>query len=437
MLRSATLKAMSLLLVFGLVAATGCSRSDDDESGSGSGGRTEVDPDLGEDLMWDDGACDASKPEVALGMIAPFNAGVISLEDQAIAAEASAEAFNARGGIAGQCIKMVTCDDGADPNKAADCARSNVAAGVVAEVNDSVVAASDVVVDTFAEAGVPRLEGNPAPVAFGSDITYAFGMGGLGNVVMSVPPLVEAGKLKLAIIRADVPGTAALRGILEPMTDAYGAEIVADIPLTVGTSDYSQFVLAAQNAGADGLIMAAGPEEAIQVLRAARQLDTDVYFSLSFGTISRSDVQEFGDFARYFVFNGELPPASIDPEQFPLLAVAVRELAASGSPELTADTLTTASLKSWVYMYALVKILRDAEVTDVTPANVKAALDAATDVDLGGLTPPWTPNRTSEGIFRRVSQPMYWLASWDPETENFVLGDEQRDSVKLLAGQVD
>jgi ABC-type branched-subunit amino acid transport system substrate-binding protein len=435
---------MAALVALG-VATTACYTADDkdtdasDPAGEGDSSEVEtaIDPDLGEDLMWDDGPCDEAQPTVALGLIAPFAAGAISLEDQAIAAEASAEAFNQRGGIAGRCIEMITCDDGGDPNEATDCARSLVDRGVVAEVNDAVIAAADVVLDTFTEAGVPRLDGNPAPVSFGSDTTFTLGMGGLGNTVAMVPPLAEAGLRRFAIIRADVPGAAALQTILEPMVTAYGGEIVADIPVTVGTSDFSQFILAAQDAGADGALMAAGSEEVIQVLRAAEELDTDLQFSLSLGTVSREDVVGFGDLADQMVFNGEVPPATSDPEPYPLLAVAVRELAASGEAVLQPDAITEAALKSWVYMYALISVIRDAELTEITPATVTEALQAATDVDMGGLTPPWTPNATSEGVFRRVSNPYYWTATWDSETDNFVVGSDKLDTVALLAGDVD
>lgn len=429
------LRVIAAFLALLMLAA--CSKAEDGEAGAeqSTGGDTEVDPDLGEDLMWNDGACDDAAPTVPLGLIAPFNAGSISLEDQAIAAEASAEAFNERGGIAGHCIEMITCDDGGDPNQAAECARDLVADGVVAQVNDAVISSADVVVDTFLQAGVPRLDGNPAPVAFSAPNTYALGMGGLGNAVMMVPPLVDQGKSRFAIIRADVPGAAALQTVIEPMVTAYGGEVVADIPVTVGTSDFSQFVLAADAAGADGVLMLAGREEVIQVLRAAQQLDSDLAFSLSLGSVSRQDVAEFGAFADQFVFNGEVPASSVDPEPYPLLAVANRDLAASGEERLQPDTVTNASLKSWVYMYALVKMIRDAGITDITPASVTAVLNSATDVDMGDLTPPWTPNATSEGIFERVSQPYYWTATWDGESDNFLMG-ERLDSVALLAGDV-
>src|SRR5690606_22122579 len=136
------------------------------------------------------------------------------------------------GGIAGRCIEMLTCDDGADPNQAADCARRMVEQGVVAEINDTVVAAADVVSDTFLEAGVPRLDGSPAPIAFGAPNIYTLGMGNLGNVVMMVPPLGQMGMTKFALIRADVVGASALPTIMTPMAEAYGGEIVADIPVT-------------------------------------------------------------------------------------------------------------------------------------------------------------------------------------------------------------
>ena len=42
-----------------------------------------------------------------------FESPVLSLESHALALEASAEAFNARGGANGACIEVHACDDGA------------------------------------------------------------------------------------------------------------------------------------------------------------------------------------------------------------------------------------------------------------------------------------------------------------------------------------
>ena len=101
------------LLIAACIVATGCSKaSDDDASPAASDSTTavtvddtaDVEADLVADgVLWDDGPCDDAQPTVALGLIAPFAAGALALEDQAIAAEVSADAFNERGGIAGRC----------------------------------------------------------------------------------------------------------------------------------------------------------------------------------------------------------------------------------------------------------------------------------------------------------------------------------------------
>src|SRR5689334_5982303 len=51
--------------------------------------------------LWDDGQCDSTKPPLELGLSTVFASPVLSLKDQATALEASAKAFNARGGANG------------------------------------------------------------------------------------------------------------------------------------------------------------------------------------------------------------------------------------------------------------------------------------------------------------------------------------------------
>src|SRR5688500_9926628 len=48
--------------------------------------------------LWDDGPCDESLEPLRIGLMTVFESALLSLEDQALALEASAEAFNSRGG---------------------------------------------------------------------------------------------------------------------------------------------------------------------------------------------------------------------------------------------------------------------------------------------------------------------------------------------------
>jgi ABC-type branched-subunit amino acid transport system substrate-binding protein len=424
-----------LLLVAVLLAAVACA-ADETTSSTAGGTSTTLSQTLGEDLMWNDGPCDPSKPELKLGLIGTFESGIISLKDQATAAEVSAEAFNARGGANGHCISMSTCDDGANPNQAQDCARRLVDEGVVLTVNDAITNGIDGVLPIFEEAGLARIDGQPAPQALADPLNYSIGAGGFGSTVMMVPSLTQQGIKKIAIIRVDSPGASALGNFMKPMADAYGAEFVTDLPVPAGTTDYTQFVLSAQAAGADGAILALGLEEATQVLRAAEQLGSPLKFSTGLGSLSQSAVAELGDFAQNVTFNAEVPPPSIDTTDYPLMAVGLRELAASGEENLQVQNMKTGAFKSWLTMYGLVSILRDENVTEFTRASMIEALNGATDVDMGGIIAPWTPNEESTGTFKRISSPLYYLATWDPATQNFVLADEQLDVVEQLAGNI-
>ena len=86
--------------------------------------------------LWDDGPCDEAKEPLKIGLMTVFESPVLSLEDQATALEASAEAFNERGGANGSCIEVTTCDDGGNVDQAVACVRKIDDAGVVATVND-------------------------------------------------------------------------------------------------------------------------------------------------------------------------------------------------------------------------------------------------------------------------------------------------------------
>jgi hypothetical protein len=84
-------------------------------------------------------------------------------------------------------------------------------------------------------------------------------------------------------------------------------------------------------------------------------------------------------------------------------------------------------------VYTLVKVMRDAKPTDINRATVKAAFDAAKDIPMFDLMPPWSPSKQStNAIFKGMSNPMYWTGHWDSSTAEFVVDDKQVDILALL-----
>ena len=153
-------RLLAVLLALVLVAAScssgdsdGGAGSDDGADGGDAAAAVEVDYEaIG---LWDDGPCDESLEPLKIGLMTIFESPVLSLEDQATALEASAEAFNSRGGANGACIQVTTCDDGGNADQALDCVREVDDAGVVATVNDQGTAGQADVSAAMAEAGIP------------------------------------------------------------------------------------------------------------------------------------------------------------------------------------------------------------------------------------------------------------------------------------------
>ena len=139
------------------------------------------------------------------------------------------------------------------------------------------------------------------------------------------------------------------------------------------------------------------------------------------------------------LFNSELPPVTASLDEWPILADVVADLSASGKPELERDQIKSSSFRSWLSVYALDQVVEQfGDPDDVSREAITAAFEAASEVDMFGLIPPWTPRGgTGEGILGAVSNPYYYQVTFDPEAANFTVGDEVLDVVEELAGNLD
>ena len=186
---------------------------------------------------------DASRCKI--GLMTVFESPVLSLEDQAIALEASAEAFNARGGANGACIEVTTCDDGA-----------NVDQAVGVRARRSTTPASSPPSTTRAPPARPRCRrrwprrASPGsrrtsrPEDWGDQNAYPLDASGTGVTFLMPQALIDAG------VDRDRPRSgstcAAASALVEPPratpTRARPPSRY-DVPVPAGTTDFSQFIL--------------------------------------------------------------------------------------------------------------------------------------------------------------------------------------------------
>lgn len=389
-------------------------------------------------LLGDNGPCDPAEEQYRVGIIAVFESPVLSLIDQVDALDASIARFNERGGVGGHCMQIEACDDGSDPAQAQACARQFERDGVHVTINDTPADPGGQAAAILEQAGIPRLNVNAQVSDLRSPVAYPVGGGSVGTVVLMVPPLTRAGISDIYAIFPGVAGAAdGLTALMGDMLAAYGAELVGSSSITAGTTDFQQFILAAQESGAEGVILPLGENEILQVLNACQQLNCTLKFSTALNSMSRDNARQF-DFAENITWNGPLPPVTASQERWPILEAVIADLESSGKPKLQADSVKTAPLNSWLGVANLVRIVEQfGDPDDVSRAMITSALEVATDVDTWGLTPPWTPSFEANPIFPRISMPWYYQVRWDPEAENFVVDDELLNLTNELGGVID
>jgi ABC-type branched-subunit amino acid transport system substrate-binding protein len=364
--------------------------------------------------LWDDGPCDQSKPPLKIGLMTVFESPVISLKNQATALDASAKAFNARGGANGSCIRVTTCDDQATTDGAIACARQMDSAGVVATVNDQGTAGQAEVAAAMAKAGIPRVAENVTNVDWGDPNAYPLDGSGTGSTFLLPETLIQNGVKKLGDARVDLAAASALKSLLNPLYQKLdGATITYDVPVPAGTTDYSQFILGAQSAGVGGLFLPLGNQEAVQIVKAGQQLQTNLKLGSTLGTFAQKDVADLGNFAKNMTFIWSYPPATAN---VPVYQALRADLAASGDSNLQPEKLVASPMRSWIGLYALLKMIRDAHLTNFTRADITAMLKKAKNVPMLGIFggENWTPDTNHPGLFKRAGLNYWEVWKWDP-----------------------
>jgi branched-chain amino acid transport system substrate-binding protein len=222
------------------------------------------------------------KPEIRLGSIG-IGSGPLGYVTQPIrdASKAWVASVNSRGGVNGHPVRLLFGDDGADPARALALAKRFVE-------QDKVQAMFGLHMPTTEQAIVPYLidkriptvgtcNCNPAsddnPLAFnvGPGPTAGFAW----EHLLSVLGQTDAKKIAVLYCREATTCDVVYKNMRQ-FTDKLGVEIVQGSQVSLAQPDYTAEVLAARNAGAQGIIGVVENQSAVRILRAARRQGWDV-----------------------------------------------------------------------------------------------------------------------------------------------------------------
>jgi ABC-type branched-subunit amino acid transport system substrate-binding protein len=385
---------------------------------------------------WQDPACSASQPKVTVGISEPIDIAGTSLKDYVDGTQAAVEAFNARGGISGRCLDLKVCDGQGDGPRELSCARQETEdASMVAGLASTFLVSEGAAYQLFESAGLPQVGAQVAlPGGWNSPVSYEFNMGASGTLLAGMPALNNVGVKKFVIFVPVTGQVGALAAFAGPLVKALGMNLLDIIQIPPTAVEFTQFVIKAQNDGADGAILGLPGNVASQVLDAADSLSSPLKFSSSWGTLTQKGVTDLPTgIQSNMAFTDAVPPVVANSPRWPIFNVMLDDFKAAGKTNLTKGSVTAQATNGWLAVYTLVKVMRDAKPTDINRATVKAAFDAAKDIPMFDLMPPWTPSKQStNAIFKGMSNPMYWTGHWDSSTAEFVVDDKQVDILALL-----
>lgn len=305
---------------------------------------------------------------------ASYGNGAVDIKDPITVAQAAAAQINAKGGIAGHKLEVITCNDGADANAAAACARKAQSSGAVAEVG-GISLNPDVVMPILEKAGIPWL-GSQAVGAHDQSSKYSFPLvaGGLNFFAMGAKT-VQDGCKSTAIMRVDLPVAAAVVQMVNGAIAKAGGQPATEIkvPPTATTFDS----IAAQVAKHDCALVVVPDQGFLGIAAATRQAGGKTRFYTVSGTDWNKLVKQAGSSLDGTETSNSFPVDS-DP--------AWDKAKAAAGSNVDFSFLYTA--QTWVAYQALADVLKNVTAKTIDAKTVFDALNSATSVNDGGFTPP-------------------------------------------------
>ena len=357
----------------------------------------------------------ASAPPVKVGMIAAVTSPIGGNPDVEDAFHAALAAFNKRGGAGanGSKIEGVVCDTRGDANQEVACARKMVEEGVVATLNDLTYNNPAGVVDVLEAAGIPRIGLGPTNIAeFQSKVSYPISAGVVAAYIGVAAGFAEDGNKKICLVRTDAPTGASFRGFIAPMFSGVGVDIVCDVAVATGATDYTPYVAEVQRANPDAVLISHSKDVATQLIAAMSQLNAELPMGGNPGSFDIETMRKYKDLTKGTVLSESFPyPSKNNVKNFPGLKQFFADMKASGKKSLDPSGIRTSTFGPWMATLGFVNATKDLDA--FSSANVVQALQSAKDVDLLGLTPAWTPSKPGFSVFKSSSNPNVYVSRFD------------------------
>ena len=357
----------------------------------------------------------ANGPVVKIGVLLPINSPTAANPDNGDAFKAAVAAFNKRGGLGKKHsrIQAFVCDTRGDSNGEVNCARELVSDGVVATVGDLAYNNPAGVVSIMEGAQIPRIGLFETDLAeFTSAVSFTVNAGPVADYVAAASGLAKEGKKKVTLVRTDAPTGASFKGFVQPPFQKADTDIVGDIAIATGSTDYSPYVAQLQRSGANSAVLAIDEQSASQLVASMAQLNAKIRLSGISATFSLNTLRKFNSVTKGTLLVDSFPyPSQNNVKNFPGLKQFYADMKASGKKNLQPTNIKPAAIGVYMAVLSFVKLV--ANLDTITKDTVLQALKTEKDINLNGLAAPWTPSAPGYSLFKSSSNHIVFLSKWD------------------------
>ena len=287
--------------------------------------------------------------------------------------------INNNGGLGGHELRLITCNEGADPNQAAACARQAVDEGVVAMVG-GFTANGDAIMPILEQAGIAWFAppGISAAELSSQDsypiISGVLGLAGLGRLA------AEDGCADVASVNYDLPSAGSISQLVDLGLGSQGHAPSDLIKVPPTTTDFS--TIAQETSDYDCAIVGTPPQPFLGIAASGAQLGSETKYYVVPGGLTDA-VSASGGAAVEGAVTLSNFPAGDDPIWDDAKA-AVGDLADDENGGWSALYLQN----TWVAYRTFLTLLE--ANTDFSAEAIKATLDGTTQVDTDGFAPPFS-----------------------------------------------
>ena len=322
-------------------------------------------------------------------------ANATSIPEAAAGATAAVARINANGGLFGKAITLLICDDKADANEAAKCARKAVREQVAAVVGSN-TNHGNVILPILANANIMSLGQNPITAQdFANPTSFPLQGGAPTAVIGTAKLLVQQGARKIRLATVDSLAGSLSEGFAKQGLANTEAEFMGITLIPVGAPDYAGYA-ASLISDSDGIIISTNADQAARIVMALRQAGATQKIALPALALPPATLAQLGNKAEGLLLaSTDKPTASTDRSQY---EQDMNQYANSAKR-------TAFALRSWLAVTVFDRVLRKAapeQGRNVDAKTILALFEQLEGQQVSDLIPTLTTTQTLAAPFNRL-----------------------------------